>query len=65
MRKSKFLHIRAMLHSAEELYNAGEITDEVYLQLIETIESDYNKIVNKLETQEISEVIQNYIIGFS
>jgi hypothetical protein len=65
MRKSKFLHIRAMLHTAEELYNSGQINDEMYLQLIEIIESDYKKIVKKLETQEFSEILTNYIIGFS
>lgn len=65
MRRSRFLHIRAMLLTAEELYDAGEINDEIYLRLIETIESDYNSIVKQMEHEELGDILNKYIIGFS
>ncbi|WP_340065160.1 hypothetical protein [Ascidiimonas aurantiaca] len=65
MRKSKFIHLHILLHTANELYSSGGISDEIYEKLIETIEEDFNKIVKEMETKEISEILENYILGFS
>jgi len=61
MPQNKFTKMRLMLHAANELLDNDKISLEEYETLVNGIENDYNRLVSELETQELGQLLLNYL----
>ncbi len=61
MSTNRFAQIRLMLHAANELMDEGKISLTEYETLVKGIEKDYNRIVVEMETNEVEQLLLNYL----
>ncbi len=62
---SKFKKVSLLLKSAKNLYQKGEITQKEYLIFLDHVEAEYLKVVNRMENEELSDIIHDLVINVS
>ncbi len=53
------------MKSAKGLYRDGDITKIEYLVFLDQVEDEYLKVVERMETEELSVIIQDMVINGS
>jgi len=62
---SKFKKVSLLLKSVKNLYKEGSISRTEYFIFLDQVEGEYLKVVDRMETEELSDIIHDLVQNVS
>ncbi|WP_430908422.1 hypothetical protein [Maribacter sp. 2-571] len=62
---SKFKKVTLLLKSAKTLHQEGIITTREYTTFLDHVEEEYLKVVDRMENEELSDIIHDLVLNLS